>query len=863
LISQLEHNFSSKGEWRLITFVENAGMRVKGTELGDELGAIGRELKVLRSKLGTDLPPGSGVTVQEIGLSSLTQIMAEVTRLAERVHQLQNDVDNSANPPAQLFDYMRELRRHQAALKNDANRIRPNTYSESESKSVARFFPESLRQQFFISREKELETILNTLNPNNRLFAASLRGLGGVGKTALAVEAVTRLAPAGQYDLIIWCSAKETHPSVGRSQPNFLKFKALDDLLNSVLQAFNRRIELGFSLLDKQASVRALLSSNRCLLVCDNLETVSDPQLILEFLSNTPAPTKCVITSRQMYTQGMGERFIDLRALSLTESAEIVRHHCAQKGLTFTETEIDSIAQCCAGIPAALVWSVGRAAIDGAAPVIKDLRECANVGRDLMESCFQSSLDAAIGATPADIVKRVVQALALFPFDLNTDQLAYTTGLPVNDAFKAALWNLQLTSLVGFRETESLIDDQSREWHMNPLVRNYASRVLSIDPPLDKQFRVNLAAYFARAQKGVYVFSPANEYFRLPNGSTAADFAFEIHTDLGRKYAYALADGERIEADTPLEPGQRLTIVTDQKSMGPASTAVTTRRAKRALRVLTKDDPSPYGHLVRQGNSRARVGNIKLATEYFEKSVQQVPDQIWSYSRLGHAYRLEERYVEATTKFETVLKISPNDPFALLGLGLIRYQNNDPSAALNYFERAITAKNDYVNALVAYGRALARVGRVSEAEQHLNRAAAHCEQNSLRNMRPVTQLFLSLVHIGMGPAMYPAAEQELTTALKEWSHAVRRNSAKPNPHALYYYSMALLFASAQTWPEELQWAISYCDSSGLRKEVQNDLYVLTAEALDGWRTYVERSGGRAKVVAIHDFESVLSARPPT
>jgi hypothetical protein len=71
-------------------------------------------------------------------------------------------------------------------------------------------------------------------------------------------------------------------------------------------------------------------------------------------------------------------------------------------------------------------------------------------------------------------------------------------------------------------------------------------------------------AAFARAldlQRWVYPLTPAGEVRRLPRGATALDFAYAIHSDLGRGFRAAHVDGRLVHATTALRSGETVVIV--------------------------------------------------------------------------------------------------------------------------------------------------------------------------------------------------------------------------------------------------------------------------------------------------------------
>ena len=67
----------------------------------------------------------------------------------------------------------------------------------------------------------------------------------------------------------------------------------------------------------------------------------------------------------------------------------------------------------------------------------------------------------------------------------------------------------------------------------------------------------------------IYVLSPAAAIVELPQGSTAVDFAYTIHTNLGHRCRGARLDGAMVPLNTPLKNGQTVEVVT-VKEGGPS-----------------------------------------------------------------------------------------------------------------------------------------------------------------------------------------------------------------------------------------------------------------------------------------------------
>ncbi len=67
----------------------------------------------------------------------------------------------------------------------------------------------------------------------------------------------------------------------------------------------------------------------------------------------------------------------------------------------------------------------------------------------------------------------------------------------------------------------------------------------------------------------IYVFTPQAGVIELPEGATAIDFAYALHTDLGHRCRGARVDGRVVPLDTPLASGQTVEIVA-AKEGGPS-----------------------------------------------------------------------------------------------------------------------------------------------------------------------------------------------------------------------------------------------------------------------------------------------------
>ena len=87
-------------------------------------------------------------------------------------------------------------------------------------------------------------------------------------------------------------------------------------------------------------------------------------------------------------------------------------------------------------------------------------------------------------------------------------------------------------------------------------------------------------------QDEVYVFTPKGRILALPKGSTAVDFAYSVHTDVGNHCTGVLINQEFMPLRTELASGDHVEIITDEQAHPSVSWLgyVVTARARASIR---------------------------------------------------------------------------------------------------------------------------------------------------------------------------------------------------------------------------------------------------------------------------------------
>ncbi|WP_010134822.1 RelA/SpoT family protein [Ochrovirga pacifica] len=101
-----------------------------------------------------------------------------------------------------------------------------------------------------------------------------------------------------------------------------------------------------------------------------------------------------------------------------------------------------------------------------------------------------------------------------------------------------------------------------------------------------EDFKLNLYA------KEIYVFTPKGDIKSLPKGSSALDFAFSVHTDIGLKCRGVKVNGKLTPLDRVLNSGDQVEVMTseNQKPSERWLTFVVTARARARIRAALKEE---------------------------------------------------------------------------------------------------------------------------------------------------------------------------------------------------------------------------------------------------------------------------------
>ncbi|OAB78511.1 RelA/SpoT family protein [Cochleicola gelatinilyticus] len=101
-----------------------------------------------------------------------------------------------------------------------------------------------------------------------------------------------------------------------------------------------------------------------------------------------------------------------------------------------------------------------------------------------------------------------------------------------------------------------------------------------------EEFKLNLYA------KEIFVFSPKGDLYSLPKGSSALDFAFHVHTEIGSHTRGTKVNGKLVPLSYELKSGDQVEVITSEKSKPSANWLdyATTGRARSKIKSSLKDE---------------------------------------------------------------------------------------------------------------------------------------------------------------------------------------------------------------------------------------------------------------------------------
>jgi tetratricopeptide (TPR) repeat protein len=577
---------------------------------------------------------------------------------------------------------------------------------------------------FVARRDKEGRNIVDRLKEElapgkDQLIA--LWGPGGVGKTALAAEAVRPLAGVGAQH-IVWTSAEK--------RADFNHSTLLDEIATQLGQPGLRQLALD----PKKERVRDLLGAAAALVVLDNFETITpqEEDRCAAWLAQG-APCPALITSREKVSMAHN---IAVDAMSPCEATEFVKRLVTQAGNpdNFRGLDCNCIIQAAEANPLLMEWVVAQ--IDLAQAPATVLAELAQGKGDAAQRVFDRSFNLP---QVGDDGRATLLALSLFVPSASRPALAGVAGFDGDVArLNEAVKHLAALRLLG-------TSDEGRRLTLEGLTRELARARLSQDRRAD-EFRRRFVAYFQRYAQG-HAEKTAEHFNALEpekdNVLSAMDVAFQF-MDWNRVMAIRSALEEFLDLrgywDEAIRAGEQAVAAAreanDDLALAAFSGNVGTMRQGRGEYPAAKTAHQEALEAFRKLGSEK---NVAVALHQLGMLGQDQGD-------LAEARRLYQESLAIKKKLGDQSGIATS----LGQLGTLAQAQGNPAEARRLYEESLAIKKN-LGDQSGIAKSLHQLGRVAEDEGDLAEARRLYEESLAidRNLGDQSGIAKSLHQLGM------------------------------------------------------------------------------------------------------------------
>jgi tetratricopeptide (TPR) repeat protein len=242
-----------------------------------------------------------------------------------------------------------------------------------------------------------------------------------------------------------------------------------------------------------------------------------------------------------------------------------------------------------------------------------------------------------------------------------------------------------------------------------------ANRQLELEPTSSEAYRILGEAYLLRGEK---VLGDAHLRQSLKyNERNEATLLDLYEFSLGEKdWTAALAYLRRAVA---LNPGIReklLSLGRNVRREGDLG------RAAQVYAVAAEVLPKDAAVLTEYAGVLLAANQPEAALEPLMKATVAEPDSEIAHANLAGVYRRRGLLREAEREYGEALRCDPNYVPALVGLGTLEIQRQNPTKAIEPLEKAVLLSPDNVSAVLALARAERLSGQLREALETLARA---------------------------------------------------------------------------------------------------------------------------------------------
>lgn len=601
----------------------------------------------------------------ELGKDKFIELMDDLNILRRKIAHAK-----SAFSYVDLLDVIEKVKLLVQGRYDDARDI--NQYLENESYKKAKSVPLNFFEEYecqnnlppenydldggFVGRDKEVRTI-NKLIKSDQDRIITITGAGGVGKTSIALKiAYSFLSdPQNLFDAIIWFSAKTDKLTEKGIVPLESQIRSDEQLISDILSIVDKATLENFKsanvpLDSYKAHLSNIFSSQKCLLVIDNLETIIRNDNLIDFIKNVPRPSQVLITSRK----GLGEierryplsDMLEKDAIQLFKVVAFNRNR--QDLLRIKNENISKLVKKVKCYPLLIKWSIGKVCLG------KDINEAFSEIFAGDSEIAKFSFNDVFTLLSQD-EKHVLFSMIIYGDQAISKSLLMHLANLTEEQFENSIENLILTSFI-IPENKETEHEILTEYTMLALTRGFVMNQLDND----QKARNMLQTRYYHLSKQIEEFEKSQSSYsqslfslgiRTPEDQVAFNYikaaknsfqnneienaktAYEQALKINPNFAYALIEYSKFEFNNGHIPHAL-------------------QLAKKATE-LHEDNYHAwfhYGMMLRKNN------DIDLAIDCFKKAKEINSSYLPIYNELGRTYSFKGYYEKADSEFNSALR---------------------------------------------------------------------------------------------------------------------------------------------------------------------------------------------------------------
>jgi NB-ARC domain len=215
----------------------------------------------------------------------------------------------------------------------------------------------------FVSRASIEKLLRDLLGPTSTTAVVNLHGIGGIGKSAIALYIAHDYATSGgvlseleRFGAIIWFSAKRQFLTSDGIIHSERQERTLRELLATISITLEREDIVRAPEIDQPELAVYALRQLRTLLLLDDFDRIDAKTA--DFIRRLPQSTKVIVTSRRRI--GDAERTIHVGAMSPDEATALATSEAQRRGIDIAPDDACELVRVTGCVPVAIVWSIAQ-----------------------------------------------------------------------------------------------------------------------------------------------------------------------------------------------------------------------------------------------------------------------------------------------------------------------------------------------------------------------------------------------------------------------------------------------------------------------------------------------------------------------